>query len=615
MGLRDEIIHSLRQLFGVDAEERAKAESPSADAARYAPTSIYSVWGREDVGGLLSVSQNLMDRFADYEAMLDYPDIRTAVHYFATDSTQPNPDNGRVVWITAKDQALVGSGDAMIVNRLRLEDDAFSIAFQLCAMGNDYEEMLCTENGVVGINCLPPATMRRVEKINGDLIGYIQDITGRFSADPDELRKMIAGAAELPPTAATFEPWQVVHFRLRSHARRSPYGIAIQEAARWIWKRLVMLEDAVLMGRLTKIPRYAYYVDVTDVPPKQRDAYLRKHKAELRKKQMVDPKTGRLDMRFNPMALDEDIVLATTRDGPLAKVDVLSAPDFVNMHDVDHFQRKMHGALMVPRAYMGQDSPVQGRAILSTEDVRAARVTLQVQKELRNGFERMIRIDQAARGFPNPWQTQFQVNMTMPSGIYELASYEIKSARADFAARIKPWFSDRWIRENVFKISDEAIVAIEDAMRREAIMAAQTQAQVQAIMMGAGGGGGPSEGAPTVDPAQLAAAQPVPPEQLGTAPALPVSAGPPRLPPPGSPDRMEAIKRYDHLCRLEEQRDKLSNANHQFLTDKVQELLAGDKVLQDRLNQAIGLINDVRELGLRSNGDRLAAIPSARRRW
>ena len=75
MALRDDALNYLRQVFGRERAERNRAESPSAEAEKHIPSSIFSVWGREDVGGLLSVSQNLMDRYADYEAMDDYPDI------------------------------------------------------------------------------------------------------------------------------------------------------------------------------------------------------------------------------------------------------------------------------------------------------------------------------------------------------------------------------------------------------------------------------------------------------------------------------------------------------------------------------------------------------------
>lgn len=596
MGLRDNVVKSLRTLFDAEREDRMRAESPSAQALKQAPGSIYSVWGREDVGGLLSISQNLQDRYADYEAMLDYPDCRTAVEYFASDATQPNMDNGRTIWVTSRDAAIVGAANSLLRRRLRLEDDAYSLAFGLCSMGNDFEEVLVTDNGVVGLNHLPAPTMRRVERLEGTLIGYVQDISGRFTAEQDELRKMLAGQAEVPQYVALFEDWQVVHFRLRNTMRRSPYGASVGEPARWIWKRLVMLEDAVMIYKLTRAPqRYAFYVDTTDIPPAKRDAWLQKQKRDLKKKPMVDPRTGRLDMRYNPLSLDEDYVIAVAEGRQLARVEVLAGADYQNIDDVGYFQRKLHGALKVPRAYMGQDAPVQGRAVLSNEDVRAARVTLQIQKELRNGIERLVRIDQAARLYPNPWQTEFEVNLTVPSGIYELAAMEVKNARADFAGRIQPFVSMRWIREHVFKMSDEEIEAIEGQAQKEAMQSAELQQKQQAMMS-----------APPIPSDPMGQVQPNSGASQGQQPQP--QSQPPAVAPPS---RTEQVKRYDVQQRLEDQRDKLSRANHQMLVDKVGTLMENDKSLASRLDESIGLINDLRGMALRNGHGRVSALPSA----
>ena len=69
MGVRDKVVNSLRAVWGGEREERSSADSPSAAAMQQVSPSMFSVWGREDVGGLLTVSQALLDRLADYEAM------------------------------------------------------------------------------------------------------------------------------------------------------------------------------------------------------------------------------------------------------------------------------------------------------------------------------------------------------------------------------------------------------------------------------------------------------------------------------------------------------------------------------------------------------------------
>jgi hypothetical protein len=66
--------------------------------------------------------------------------------------------------------------------------------------------------------------------------------------------------------------------------------------------------------------------------------------------------------------------------------------------------------------------------------------------------------------------------------------------------------------------------------------------------------------------------------------------------------------------RLEEQRDKLSRANHQMLVDKLGTLAENDKSLSIRLDESVGLVNDLRSMALRNGNGRVSALPSAQQR-
>ena len=748
MGLRDDALGYLRQVFGRERAERDRAESPSAEAEKHIPTSIFSVWGREDVGGLLTVSQNLMDRYADYEQMDDYPDINcltadtliyvvegsvikpfrihdlaahgggveivaydidkqqltkvtaerpritgdkievvevgfsngetikctpdhkfltvehgyincsdmvegTAVvsmwagfstqgmstflhrtsgtitvtqaarpageedvydittsthnfvangvvvhnsahHYFTNDATQPDIDTGKTLWVHSNDEALKDMTDTLLNKRLRIEDDIWSMVYTTVKMGNNFEEVLVTDHGVVGLNSLPVPTMRRVEQSNGALIGYVQDITGKFTQDAADLRGMLAGNTKVPDHVAVFEEWQVLHSRLRGTHRRCPYGYGVADGARWIWKRLILLEDAMLIYKLTRAPaRFAFYIDVTDIPADKVESFLRKAKQDLRKQKLVNPRTQRLDMRYNPMDNMEDFFVAVRENREMARVEVLQGPDYQATEDVEYFARKLHGVLKVPRSYLGQDDRPPPRSILSFEDVRAARVTMGVQREMKNTIRRLIQIDLAARGI-NPFQQEFQVMMTVPSGIYELAHTEIKNARADFATRVQPFVSMRYIQERVLKLSDDEIEQIEK--QREEDMKKQAEQQQ---MMGGMGGGAPGGGM-----GEFGAGG------MGGAPAGGMDLQHPGNmeigPPPGvagRPNTPQEWKIYDAARRLEERRHRESMKNDQEIQDTLQTVLTQNKDIAHRLHQTEQFFREFKHTYMARNGN------------
>lgn len=754
MALRDDALNYLRQVFGRERAEKDRAESPSAEAEKHIPSSIYSVWGREDVGGLLTVSQNLMDRYADYEQMDDYPDINcltadtkiyivegsiikpvrlhdlaangggplilaydskhdrlvtvqaenprvtgnkvdvvevgfsngekvkctpdhkfltaehgyinasdltvgttvvsawssfdpkamsallhpiagvvkvtsaatpagkedvydittkthnflangvvvhnSANHYFTNDATQPDIDTGRTVWVHSQDEAIRDMTDVLLNKRLRIEDDIWSMVYTTVKMGNNYEEVLITDNGVVGLNSLPVPTMRRVEQSNGALIGYVQDITGKFTQDAADLRGMLAGQTKVPDHVALFEEWQVLHTRLRGTVRRCPYGYAVSDGARWIWKRLVLLEDSMLIYKLTRAPaRFAFYIDVTDIPGDKVESFLRKAKQDLRKQKLVNPRTQRLDMRYNPMDNMEDFFIAVRENRELARVEVLQGPDYQATEDVDYFARKLHGVLKVPRNYLGQEDAVPARSILSYEDVRAARVTMGIQREIRNTIRRLVQIDLAARGI-NPFNQDLQVMMTVPSGIYELAHNEIKNARADFAQRVQPFVSKRYIQERILKLSDDEIEEIDKQVKKEQ----EEQMELQQKMGAAGGGPGGPGGMPGLPDLGKPGDNPMHPGSMDIGP------------PPGQmgrPNTPSEWKAYDAARRLEEKKDQLSRQNHQEIMDKFNQLLATNKHMAAKFSQSNQFMQEFRQAAFARNGNgKLIAAPRGR---
>lgn len=518
----------------------------------------------------------------------------SAYHYFANDSTQPNMDHGKTVWVESPDAAIKSTANSLLHHRLRIDDDIFSLAYTLCMYGNDMEEVLVTDNGVVGLNFLPPPTMRRIERTDGALIGYIQDLSGQFPTNMPQLRKMLDSPNGVPKHVAMFEDWQVLHFRLRGSYRRSPYGYSVAEGARWIWKRLLILEDSVIIYKLSRAPsRYAFYIDVTDVPPDRVKGFLKRAKDDLKKKKMVDPSTGQLQMRHNPLANDEDFFLASRDGKDLARVDVLSGPDYQAVEDVNYFLRKLYGVLKVPRSYMGQDDAVPGRAILSNEDVRAARVTMGVQREMRLGIERLIRIDMAARGMSNIWQPEFQVMMTAPSAIYSLAAMEWKNAQADFASRMMGFTSLRWVQENVFKFTGEEIAAIERQVRREQ--------EIQAMPP------------PGVDPSQVPAQEggvpvglTITPDDIPRGPLLERNRD-------DIPTRRQLVKMIDDIRRKEDLRDRESRKRHDELLERVDLLAAKDKKFERRLDHYGKFGSDVRNGVLPRVNGHLNPAPVARK--
>jgi hypothetical protein len=114
----------------------------------------------------------------------------------------------------------------------------------------------------------------------------------------------------------------------------------------------------------------------------------------------------------------------------------------------------------------------------SSQDVRFSRSVLRVQRELRNGLKRIGRTHLAALNI-NSEKAQFEVNMTIPSAIFELAQLEVRNARADLAARMREHVSLRWVLENVYQLADEDIAVVIKERQEDALRDGKVQAEVE----------------------------------------------------------------------------------------------------------------------------------------
>lgn len=418
-----------------------------------------------DMNGMITLDKGMMSRQLDYARMDEYAEISSALDIYADDATQKDSTSGKVLWVESEDENIKEELTDLFDNRVDIENNIWEITRNLCKTGNDYEELIIGGDnaGVVGINFLPTPSMRRIESDKGDLHGYIQTFSDNLDYTPEQFEKMILkGGVGVNDTkdVAAFEPWRVVHMRLLSKYRESLYGWSVIDSARWIWKRLMLLEDAVMVYKLTRSPsRYAFYIDTGKAPAREAERIVREAMHRLKKRKFVNPKTGKLDLRANPMSMDQDFFLAMRDGRESTRVESLAGPSYQQVDDVQYFLFKLYAALKVPRAYMGYDENMPSRATLSQEDVRFARTVLRIQREVINGMSRVAKVNLTAKRI-DPASVNFNVRMTVPSSIFELGQMEALRTRSELAAAMESHVSHHWLLKNIYHLSDDEIETI-----------------------------------------------------------------------------------------------------------------------------------------------------------
>ena len=622
MGFFGDVANRVRDYFRRDKEQIGLQLAKGATASGY-PTTGYDLlqaYGYDVLSDFLKLEHDLISRYIDYEEMDDYPEISAAIDIYSDDASQPETHLSRTLWITSKDETVGQILDDLFHRTLRMDEEIWEIARTVVKYGNDFEEILVSEDGVKGLNFLAPPTVRRIEGPRGELFGFVQDFKGRFGYSPAEFQQIMANRAAMRQggsekagfggleKVSALEDWEVVHFRLRGKHRRSIYGYSVLEPARWIWKRLMLLEDAALIYRLQRAPeRYAFYVDVGDLPPQEAYAYLNRVRQQHRKKKWVNPTTGKLDLKFDPMAQDEDFFIPVRQGAEGTRIEVLGAPSWQHMEDVEYFRDKLFAAIKVPKAYLAQTEGVS-RQILSSEDVRFARTVLRVQREMRNGLGKIARVHLAALNI-DPQSVDYNIHLMVPSAIFELAQLEVKNARADLAGRMNEFVSKHWIMSNVFGMSDDEIITVFREKDEDTEREAYSQANAQSILQKAVTAAGVEGQAQGQVDAQTISQTETPPEQLAATAKQQQQAAAGTAKPQESIFRGPLIRvkertpvtYYDRERRLFEGGTKESEKRAE---EKLEKLLKSDRLQASKLGELREMLRDLTNAVGETRGER-----------
>lgn len=430
----------------------------------------------------MRVAQDQVARYKDYDDMDGTPELSTAFDTYADEATQPDPLTRRRIWVEASAGNLQAELDALL--KLHAEDDLWDIAREVVKNGNDFEVLRLREK--IGLIAKAPRDVLAMSRIEygGRLLGFCQSEYGPAGISPDTIIPLLKTRQAQPldfveddPQAMTaFEPFEVVHTRIRGRRRGSVYGVGIAEGARSAFRRLLMVEDASLVGRIARAPnRYAFYVDVGNATPERALAAVKEFSRTIKRAEFIDKTTGRLNTRWNPLAVDEDFFIPVARGRDSVRVDVLNSAYQASTEDLKWWQNKIAIAVKIPLAWSfssDEGGAMAGRSLIQ-QDVRFARTILRIQQAMIHGRREMIDRHLLVTG-REPADTPYSLRMMIPSAIFELAAMEVLSAKLDVVARMTNTHSIRWILRYLFQFSDDGIEEMlgqlrDDALRRGTI--------------------------------------------------------------------------------------------------------------------------------------------------
>jgi len=365
------------------------------------------------------------------------PEIATALDIYADEMTTSN-EYDRLLNIDCKNHEIKTIIEALFYDVLNIEFNCFGWARSMCKYGDFF--LYLDIDDTIGITSVIGMPKNEVERLEG------QD-----KSNPNYVQYQWNSAG------MTFENWQIAHFRILGNDRYSPYGTSVLDPGRRIWRQLVLLEDAMIAYRVVRAPeRRIFQIDVGNIPPQDVAQYMEKVKTEMKRNQLVDANTGRVDLRYNPLSLEEDYFIPM-RGGVGSDIKSLQGASSLNdIDDVKYLRDKLFAALKIPQAYLTNlEGADEDKTTLAQKDIRFARTIHRLQRSLVSELEKMAIVHLYTLGFRGTDLLSFKISLNNPSRLAELQQLEYMRTKFETATAVpEGTYSKRWVAQNILGLSD-----------------------------------------------------------------------------------------------------------------------------------------------------------------
>lgn len=431
---------------------------------------------------------NRKRRYDEFEKMDEYPEITAALDIYADESTQKDLRNKR--WIIKSNSSEVIEEVERMFKRIRLDRVYWDIVRGTCKYGDSFIEIVANarkmEEGIRKIKVLNPYYILRIEDKFGQLKTFLQEIPERQITQGDWFNSN-SKYLELDKN-------QIVHFRLHtSDPKYYPYGRSIMSGAIRVYRSLKLMEDAMIVYRLSRAPeRRIFYIDVGNLPSGKAEQFMETIKMRFKKEKYNNQ--SKVDSRHNPLAVDEDFFIPI-RGNQGTKVDTLKgAENLGEVDDVKYFRDKLLATLKVPKDYIVEyDKSAERKANLDQLDVKFARVIQRVMQSVGTGFTMIARRHLEMMGFPKSVINELEVVLPDGSDIFIKRKMAVDAQKAEVITNVMATglFPKSYIYKEFYDMTDTEIEMLmkeaereqeEQQQRDQEAMAAQQQAQAAGQM-------------------------------------------------------------------------------------------------------------------------------------
>jgi hypothetical protein len=267
----------------------------------------------------------------------------------------------------------------------------------------------------------------------------------------------------------------IVHLSLTEGLDRYwPFGQSVLENIFKVYKQKELLEDAILIYRISRAPeRRVFKIDVGNMPSHMAMAFVDRVKNEIHQRRIPSSQGGQsvLDATYNPLSTNEDYFFPVTADGRGSDVTTLEGgANLGEIDDLRYFNNRLARGLRVPASYLPQgpeDNPIAlsdgrvGTAMI--QEFRFNQYCERLQNYISQKLDDEFKLFMRWRGF-NIDSGLFDIKFNPPQNFASYRQSELDTARvATFQAmEAFPYIAKRFALERFLGLTQEEIEYVEN---------------------------------------------------------------------------------------------------------------------------------------------------------
>jgi len=431
-------------------------------------------FGTGTVQSSLAFQQVRIDLFRDYDSMDTDPILSSALNTYSDECTAKN-EMGNVLKIHHEDDNVKQILENLFYDILNVEFNLWPWTRNLVKYGDLFLQLeIADELGIVNVMPLSSYEVSRVE-------GFDQENPQRVKFVYAPYQNPTGGYAQT--TKKEFENYEIAHFRLNNDSNFLPYGKSMLEGARRVWKQLMLMEDAMLIHRVMRAPeKRIFKIDVGNIPPNEVDNYMQKIINASKKVPFVDERTGDYNLKYNMQNLIEDFYMPVRGNDNGTSIDTLKGLEYNMTDDINYLKNKLMAALQIPKAYLGYEEDTNGKATLAAMDVRFAKTIERIQRVIVSELTKIAIIHLYAQGIKDDKLTNFTLELTIPSKIYEQEKVELYTSKVQLITSMQQtkMFSKEWMYQAIMGMAkdeqdDMTLQVLDDTKQTFRLTSIETQ--------------------------------------------------------------------------------------------------------------------------------------------